>query len=240
MGATVTLDDRVQALASPVHGVRVWALRLEARSRDAEVACPEAEDLERLAGMREPDAGRLLARRALLRLVVAEVSGCAPDQVQVLTGPGPRTVTVPGLPPWYVSMSSSGACAVLALADVPVGADLEQLPGPPDALQVSAHLLPAAEHAWISAGGADAPGRFLATWVRKEAVVKLTGEGLSRDLRSFVVDAGAASAPVRTTDGATVGIRTSSLAFPGHTASVAVTEGWAPGRPLGAALATRR
>jgi 4'-phosphopantetheinyl transferase len=213
----------------------VWALRLEARAGDAEVGCPEAEDLERLAGMREPGAGRLLARRALLRRVVAEVSRCAPDQVQVLTGSGPRTVRVPGLPPWYVSMSSSGAWAVLALASVPVGADLEQLPGPPDALQVSAHLLAAAEHAWIRAGGPDAPERFLATWVRKEAVVKLTGEGLSRDLRSFVVDARAASAPVRATNGAPVGIRTSSLAFPGHAAAVAVTEEWAPGEPLVAA-----
>jgi 4'-phosphopantetheinyl transferase len=160
--------------------------------------------------------------------------------VQVLTGSGPRTVTVPGLPPWYVSMSSSGAWAVLALASVPVGADLERLPGPPDALQVSAHLLAAAEDGWIRAGGQGAPERFLATWVRKEAVVKLTGEGLSRDLRSFVVDAGAVSAPVRTADGAPAGIRTSSLTFPGHAAAVALAEGWAPGEPLVAPPAIRR
>jgi 4'-phosphopantetheinyl transferase len=233
MGMTGVLDDRVRALAPPVDGVRVWALRLEARAGDAEVGGLDAEDLERLAGLREPDAGRLLARRALLRRVVAEVGGCAPDQVQVPSGSGPRTVTVPGLPPRYVSTSSSGAWAVLALADVPVGADLEMLPGPPDALQVSAHLLPAAEHAWIAAGGPHAPDRFLVTWVRKEAVVKLTGEGLSRDLRSFVVDAGAASAPVRDADGTPAGIRTSALAFPGHVAAVAVAEGWTPAGPAG-------
>lgn len=231
MGMTGVLDDRVRALASPVDGVRVWALRLKARSGDAEVGGLDAEDLERLAGLRAPDAERLLARRALLRRVVADVAGCAPDEVQARTGSGPRTLRVPGLPPWYVSMSSSDAWAVLALADVPVGADLERLPGPPDAVQVSAHLLAAAEHAWISAGGPHVPDRFLATWVRKEAVVKLTGEGLSRDLRSFVVDAGAASAPVRNADGTPAGIRTSALAFPGHVAAVAVAEGWAPAAP---------
>jgi 4'-phosphopantetheinyl transferase len=95
-------------------------------------------------------------------------------------------------------------------------------PGPPDALLVSRELLAEAEHAWIVRGGASGPERFLDTWVRKEAVVKCTGEGMSRDLRSFVVDAASASAAVLAPDGTETAIRTYALPVPGTAAALAV------------------
>jgi 4'-phosphopantetheinyl transferase len=222
MAVAATVDDRVRSLRSPDPRVRVWALHLDVRDADERTACLGAADRQRVAELRTVEADRLVARRALTRAVVAGLGHCPADALRFPDGPGPRTVVVPGTGAWFVSSSTSGSEALLALGPVPVGIDLEALPGPPDALRVSEHLLPAAEHAWILAGGPAAPDRFLATWVRKEAVVKCTGEGLSRDLRSFVVDAALDDAPVRGADGTGLGIRTGSVSLPGHAAALAV------------------
>jgi len=220
----VTSDPRLVPLPAPATGVHLWELVLDPARDDAERARPNTEDRERLASLRPVDRARLLARRALARTAVAALAGARAEDVRMRTGSGPRRVEVLGGPWWWVSTASSGDRGLLALAPVPVGVDLEALPGPPDATQVSAALLAAPEHAWISAGGASTGTRFLATWVRKEAVVKCTGEGLRRDLRSFVVDAGSPAAPVLVASGRPVGIRTLGIDVEGHAAAVALAE----------------
>ena len=220
----MTPDDRLVALPAPAAGVHLWQLVLEPAHDDGERALPDAADRERLASMRPVDAARLLARRALVRTAVAALAGARTEDVRLPVGSGPRRAEVVGGPRWWASTASSGDRGLLALAPVPVGVDLEALPGPPDATLVSAALLAAPEHAWASAGGASSGERFLATWVRKEAVVKCTGEGLQRDLRSFVVDAGSPSAPVLEPSGRPVGIRTLVLDVEGHAAAAALAE----------------
>lgn len=224
MAVAEQLDDRITPVAVPVPGVRTWALRLDARRGDARTACLDTADLERLTGARSDDGARLLARRSLTRALVARLGNCRPQDLRFSSGEGPRTVLVPGKGSWFCSLSSTGSWALLSLASVPVGVDVERLPGPPDALQVSEHLLPAAERSWIRSGGSEMARRFLATWVRKEAVVKCTGEGLSRDLRSFVVDASARSADVHGADGIPLGIRTVALDVTGHEAALAFAD----------------
>ena len=216
------LDDRAQELPAAAAGLRLWTLRLEPRPGDR-CAPLDAADRARLATMRPGDADRLLARRAIARAVVSELTGCAPDAVRLSGADGPRSVAVGDTTLAYASTSSSGYRGLLALADTPVGADVEQCPGPPDALEVSAALLAPSEHAWI-AGGTAARSRFLRVWVRKEAVVKCTGEGLSRDLRSFVVDARTASAPVTAPEGRLLGIRTYGVDLPDAVGAVALAE----------------
>jgi 4'-phosphopantetheinyl transferase len=222
--AVAPAESRLRALTFPIDGVRVWVLRLERRPRDRDEGGLDAATQERLAGLRPADADRLVARRVLLRTAVADVAGCRADAVRAVDAEGPRQVETPGGDTWYVSSSSSGAVGLLAVATVPVGADIERQPGPPDALQVSRHFLPPSELAWITAAGADVAARFLETWVRKEAVVKCTGEGLSRDLRTFVVDAGVPSAPVRSPGGTPLSIRTHSVAVAGHVAALALAD----------------
>jgi 4'-phosphopantetheinyl transferase len=221
--ALTLAENRLRALSIPVDGVRLWVMHLTPRPGDREQGCLDAATRGRLAGLRPEDADRLVARRVLLRAAVAEVAGCTPAAVRPLVVEGPRRVGTPGGDCWFVSSSSSGAVGLLAVATVPVGADIERRPGPPDALLVSRQFLPPSELAWITAG-ADLADRFLETWVRKEAVVKCTGEGMSRDLRTFVVDAGTPSAPVLSPDGRSLPIRTHSVAVPGHVAALALAD----------------
>ena len=220
MAVIALVEDRIRRIPAPVPGLHLFALELRPGPDDATAAALGPEDRQRLTTLRPEDARRLLARRALVRTAVAALGGCSAAAVRV-GSPGPWQVEVPDGTGWYFSSSSSGDHAFLALADVPVGADVEAEPGPPDALLVSGLLLAPAEHAWIRAGAAEVGQRFLRTWVRKEAVVKCTGEGMSRDLRSFVVDAAVSSAPVVSARGTPLGIRTHAVQYPGHVAAVA-------------------
>lgn len=213
-------DPRALVLPAP-DGVRLWALRLVPGPDDSDRALLVDDDRALLAALPPEHAQRLLARRALLRDVVAGLAGCPGEEVGPLRGPGPRTVTVADGRRWFASTSSAGGLGLLAVADHPVGVDLEPLPGPPDALLVSSALLPAPEHAWVRQDPADAGRRFLQTWVRKEAVVKCTGEGLGRDLRSFVVDASRSCGPVLDPGGQPLGMATVAVDLPGHAAALA-------------------
>lgn len=220
---------RSRRVPSPVAGIRLWSLDLRSHPGDAARAGLSGDDQARWARLGSCEAGRLLARRALLRGIVAAEAGCRVEDVRLPVGTGPRTAETPGGHRRYCSVSSSGDHALVALADVPVGVDLERAPGPSDGLVVARQVLPAAEARWIARGGLAAPERFLATWVRKEAVVKCTGEGLHRDLRSFVVDARLPVATV-SVDGAVPGeMVLAGVPVPGGFAALAVAVGSAAG-----------
>ena len=77
-----------------------------------------------------------------------------------------------------VSLSHSGDWVLLAAAGVPVGVDVEA--APVDAAVASQLLAP----------GEDTPD-LARSWVRKEAVAKLTGTGLLRPLTGIRIDTGA-------------------------------------------------
>src|SRR5205823_4634192 len=67
----------------------------------------------------------------------------------------------------------------------------------PEAASVARHLLRTAEAEAITTLAEPARTRLLLeTWVAKEAVVKATGEGLARDLRSFGAEPGPGWRPV--------------------------------------------
>lgn len=216
------MDDRLSALSCPVAAVHLWTMRQEPRPQDEDASRLQPDDVSRAAGLGDRDRGRLLARRALLRCAVATLAGCRADALVPRDTAGPRCWTGPKGATWFASSSTSGDDGLLAVAREPVGIDLEARPAPPDAEQVSRHLLADPEHQWICADAALLGERFLAVWVRKEAVVKCTGDGLSRSLRSFVVDASVPASPVRDALGRMSGITTVGLVLPRHEAALAV------------------
>lgn len=129
---------------------------------------------------RQPvDAARSRVSAALVRWALGEWTGVSPAEVAVdRTCPGCGAEhgrpTLPGADV-HVSVSHAGNAVAIAVADRPVGLDIEPWS--------------AAERAWQVRETVCAPGEAVADphtvlryWVLKEAVLKCTGDGLLRPM----------------------------------------------------------
>lgn len=85
-------------------------------------------------------------------------------------------------PDIHFNLSHSGSLAVCAVSTVAVGVDVETYHDHGHA--VAKHCFTAQELAWLDEQENTASA-FARLWTRKEALIKLTGSGLSRDLLSF-------------------------------------------------------
>lgn len=136
--------------------VTVAWTRLDGAPADA--AFLDGEQRRRLEGFRfEGDRRRFVGARLLLRQVVAGMVGCAPEEVALHQhcqrcggAHGRPRVEVLGRPGPEVSFAHADEVAVVAVSSTPVGVDVEPR-------------------------GAGAT----ADWLRMEAMVKATGEGLT-------------------------------------------------------------
>jgi 4'-phosphopantetheinyl transferase len=137
---------------------------------------------------RREDRERFALGSAVVRSLVAELDGTDSGQV-ALDRACPRCgaqhgpVTTPGRA-WRCSVSHSGRFAVAAVvaasAANSIGVDLESR-CPPEWYDLLPRVLAADEVPPQDEAG------FLTLWVRKEAVVKATGDGLSRPMTSFSI-----------------------------------------------------
>lgn len=128
---------------------------------------------------------RFVTRRALRRLWLAEQVGAAPGELRFETDAHGKP-RLPGGP--HFSASHSGDMMMLAVADRPVGCDIEALDDTLDWRPIAAQFFAAEECAALAALPRDA-GRqaFFDCWARKEAFVKAIGKGLAHPLDAFVV-----------------------------------------------------
>ncbi|MEZ5096800.1 MAG: 4'-phosphopantetheinyl transferase superfamily protein [Nocardioides sp.] len=165
----------------------------------AHVACLDTDERARRARLRhEGDRARFTLGGVLLRAVVGELDGTDPTRV-ALDRSCPRCgeqhgpVTAPGRP-WVASVAHSGSFAVAAVTEAPgrIGADLETR-CPHDWTE----LLPGGG---AGRAGAGRRGAFVRRWVRKEAVLKATGEGLRRPMTTVRVTRTPDGARARLTD----------------------------------------
>ena len=91
-----------------------------------------------------------------------------------------------GRPDIHFSFSHSGNVALCALSDQPVGADVEV----PRKISSSliAYTMNDLEQEQINAS-TDPAMQFLYFWTRKEALLKLTGEGIRNDMKNVLSEA---------------------------------------------------
>ena len=156
-------------------------------------------DLERarLGTLRSSDErGRFVAGHALLRLVVAGCRSQDPADVALTFtcarcgGPHgrPVAVTPAGCQPVHLSLAHAGNRVLVAASPAgPVGIDMEAVAGAAFAAFDDVALDPR-ERAWLAQiRPADAATGRARVWVRKESVLKATGDGLVRDPRLVVV-----------------------------------------------------
>jgi 4'-phosphopantetheinyl transferase len=177
----------------------VWrARRQEALARHARLL--DETERRRLGSFRrEQDRERFLVGCALAKTVIADRTGQRPADVRF-----DRTCGRCGEPHGKPvaagvshSVAHSGDLVVVAVAEDPVGVDVEQLAGRvrplggaggPDRLATA--VLADAERAALAAVPAERRARqFLVAWTRKEAVTKATGDGMRVPFGQVVVAA---------------------------------------------------
>lgn len=140
------------------------------------------------------DRYRFIARRGALREILALVTGKAPsDIVFRYTQTGKPELMSDGCPVWHFSTSHSGDVALIALAAGRlVGVDVELLNELDDRLL--GDVLPALSEEERAAIEMLPPREALVAtyrcWVRKEALLKAIGVGLTIDIKQFAVSVG--------------------------------------------------
>ena len=161
----------------------VWARTVESPTLHAELSDTERS---RLAGMRsQREVTSFVAGRALLRSAAARWMGVTAREVQLTAvcrdcgAEHGRPVIRADRPVPHVSLSRTADIVVVALSDNgPVGVDVER-PDAPSFPGVAVTLLHPHE-------SAATPAEIAQVWVRKESLLKATGQGLRVDPRDRV------------------------------------------------------
>jgi 4'-phosphopantetheinyl transferase len=124
--------------------------------------------------------------RGALREVLGAALGCDPREVGFRYGAHGKPQLAGSL--LHFNISHSGAVAVIALAHVEVGVDVE-LPRPrrTDAIARRFYAPGEIERLFAIEDAAARADAFFRLWTCKEAFLKVTGEGLSRSTRSYEI-----------------------------------------------------
>ena len=169
--------------------IHVWWIDLEGIERDAR-AVLSAHERAKATRFRHPrDGARWTAARVALRQILAGYTGDHPAELRLAHGACGKPALVGGSPLRF-SLSHASERAVLAVAwEREVGIDLE--PIDPD-LDVSSLLAVVCSQTEATHIDAQPPAArleaFLACWTLKEAYLKGTGAGLSRDPRMIEME----------------------------------------------------
>jgi 4'-phosphopantetheinyl transferase len=184
-------------VAAPGGAVDVWWIELTERADVAD--CMAVLSPDELADVRRrrrrEDAEALAVSRAALRGILASYLGVAPEDVplerrcHVCGGPHGRPVLRGAAPALHCSLSRARTHAAVAVGRAALGVDVERIRALPDLANVAEAFAPAEQAALKALPEAERVGAFHTLWARKEAYLKARGEGLTRDLKDFVVSA---------------------------------------------------
>ncbi|MEU2118445.1 4'-phosphopantetheinyl transferase superfamily protein [Streptomyces sp. NPDC016459] len=174
--------------------VALWLLRVAA---DPEAyGLLDAEERRRWKALkREDDRTRYLAAHGGLRRLLGRHLDVPPGEVAFVREDCPLCGGPHGRPAVrgggvHFSLSHSRDLVLVGIATRPVGVDVEAYPeaGTSDLVAVSLHPREREEFARLPVDGR--PAAFARCWVRKEAYLKGTGEGLAGGLRRTYVGTG--------------------------------------------------
>jgi 4'-phosphopantetheinyl transferase len=192
-----TMDD---VFGLERHDVHLWSLQLDL-SPTARVALERVLSEGEVARMRRfvfaADRRRYAAARGLLRVVLSGYLGVGPEAVPLEASAGGKPMVAGRERPRF-SLSHAGARGLIAVtADQDVGVDIEEVRDVGDLLTLAGTCFSPVERSALAAVPASQRQRaFFSGWTRKEAFLKVLGEGLSRPLDTFDVTL-APGAPAR-------------------------------------------
>lgn len=139
--------------------------------------------------LRAVDRDRFVASHAALRLILGGALGLAPAAVPLaVSSSGKLHLGGAQAGRLQFNLSHSGSLALVGLAKVPIGVDIEAIRPLPDALAIARGHFHPSEVAAIAAQPSERQQwAFYGCWTRKEAFVKALGAGLAIRLDRFTV-----------------------------------------------------
>ncbi len=154
------------------------------RSRLAELrALLSPEEIARAERLAVPAVReRFILRHGILRETLAPRRGVPPAALRFVAGSDGKPSLADGGPHFNLSKAGDGLLIAIA-AGAAVGCDLEKLRPNPEAEGIAARWFSRAERDALARLAGEAHDRaFLRLWVRKEALLKLSGTGLQGSL----------------------------------------------------------
>ncbi len=143
---------------------------------------------------------RFIAGRGLLREILGAYLNRKPDQIAFAEDKHgkPMLKESPGTESLYFNLSHSDDAALYAVSrDYAVGVDIELNRPLRDQEQLAKRVLHSNEWGrWQALPETQQTAALYRSWTQKEAVIKLTGEGMSREMHSIDLSAGAHAAVV--------------------------------------------
>ena len=154
-------------------------------SLPSECLVTEEEKARALTFRNRRDGNHFLHSRHLVRTLICRWLAMSPALIQFQTAPSgkPRVIGLPVEVNWS---HCRDALAVILSPEQPVGIDLEFCPDESTCNDCAAMSLLPEELEWCQAGhnSEERRLRFIRIWCLKEAVLKASGEGLSRDMKA--------------------------------------------------------
>lgn len=175
------------------------------------------DEAERAARFVFPGLGEVWAgAHVLLREVLGRATLIPAADVRIRVGEFGK----PSVDGVEFSLSHTGSVVLIGLGDLPLGVDVEKIPEERTVDQVGSSFHPRETAELLGLPAEDRPGAFARVWVRKEALHKAIGTGLSRGIsRDYVGTGTIPGTPV-------AGLRIHDVALPGmpgHRAALCTT-----------------
>lgn len=182
------IDDDVLTVAiTEGDGFGGWRIEVAQRNLSRHGYVLSADERARCDTMTATGAASLRrAAHILKRLTVGARLGQAPEAVAFAPGDG-RPVLAPPHQATHVSLSHTAGAVAVAVADTPVGVDIEAIARTDDAVRLAARYFAPAE-ARLIGHVADAQFEFAWRWTAKEALLKARGLSLTDALATSLGD----------------------------------------------------
>jgi len=160
--------------------VHIWRLQLSASLPLLPRCLSVLNDAERsrtASYHHEKDKDRFILSRGILRWLLSEYAMLAPEKIEMVTGENKKPFLQANGTAIHYNVAHSGNLVLIAIADAPVGIDVEYI----DPAFGYTDILPACfsnEEATLIQN-AEAPHYcFYTLWTRKEALLKATAKGI--------------------------------------------------------------
>ena len=144
----------------------------------------DQHELARAVQYRNQQArAQFIAGRSLARYALAQRTNVSPHRIALKSDANGKPYASDLA--WHFNLTHSAHLIACAVANSPVGIDVEHRQRHIEHLSIAQHYFSAAEYAWLCSKRQHDSSRFLALWTLKEAYLKALGIGISHGLAAM-------------------------------------------------------